>query len=116
MAGKNNLESVDINKDASVQGLFEDLEKLAKSRATKVSKIAAKIYIYAVNNRPAFRPPLNEPRSNPGKFISSKVPISVKDELKKWAAEQGATRNSWCCFILQKAFENGNIEKIIDSN
>ena len=45
MAGKNNLESVDINKDASGQGLFEDLEKLAKSRATKVSKIAAKVYI-----------------------------------------------------------------------
>lgn len=116
MAGKSSLASVDINKDASAEGLFEDLEKLAKSRATKVSKIAAKIYIYAINNRAAFRPPLKEPRRNPGKFISSKVPVAAKEELKAWAAEQGATRNSWCCFLLQKAFENGSIEKIIDAN
>lgn len=106
--------SVNINKDASVEQLHEKLQALAHGRATNVSNIAAKILTHAVNNKAAYKPPLKEPGKNPGKHISAKVSEDVRDRLNEWAAEQGSTRNKWCCFLLQKSFENGSVEKIID--
>lgn len=108
------LASVNIDKDASAKGLHESLEKLARARATNVSRIASKIYIHAVNNRGDYKPPLAKPGESPGKHIAAKVPTNVRDELSAWAKDQGAHRNKWCSFILQKSLENGKIEKIID--
>ncbi|MFS2316354.1 hypothetical protein RMQ97_00325 [Maricaulis sp. D1M11] len=108
--------SVNINKDASVEGLHEKLEKLAHGRATNVSNIASKIITHAANNQAAYKPPLKSPGTHPGKHISAKVTEQVRDALNEWSKAQGSTRNKWCCFILQKALENGDIENIIDGS
>jgi hypothetical protein len=110
------LFSVNIDRDASVDGLHEALERLAHQRATNVARIAAKIYTHAVNNKPVYRPPLKEPGKNPGKHIAARVTDRVRKDLSDWAKDQGSTRNKWCCFILQKSLENGSIEKILDGD
>lgn len=108
--------SVNIDKDASVGGLHEKLEEFSHQRATNVARIAAKIYAHAVNNKPLYKPPLKVPGKNPGKHISARVTDKVRKELAEWAKVQGSTRNKWCCFLLQKALENGNLENIIDGD
>ena len=106
--------AVNINKDASVKGLHEQLENLARPRATTVTYIVSKILTHATNNRAAYKPPLKNPGENPGKHIAAKVSPDVRTELTDWAKDQGSHRNKWCCFLLQKAFENGDVESIID--
>ena len=108
--------SINIDKDASAAGLHEKLAKLAHQRATNISRIASKILVHAVNNQAAYRPPLKEPGENPGRHISAKVSEEVRARLNDWTTAQGSTRNKWCCFILQKAFENGKVEMIVDGD
>lgn len=110
------LKSVNIDKDASFEGLYEKLLELSVRRGIKVSRIAAKIYIHAVNNPGDYKSPLKDAPKHPGKHISARVTDAVSKDLLKLAKDKGSTRNKWCALILMKALESGNIEKIIDAD
>lgn len=96
--GKKN---VNINMASSAQGLKEELETIAKMHATSVSKVAARIYTYAVENMGSFPKKIEEPREKPGKHISSQVAGTVADRLTEWALDLDRSRAHHCCFILE---------------
>ncbi len=111
-AGK---KAINIQKASSAEGLKEALQNIARQRAVTTSRIVEKIYKYAVNNEGIFPNSIENPRSKPGKHISSEVSIAVADELMNWAIRLGRSRSQHCCFLLEYVIDNEDSKgKIFD--
>ena len=111
----NDLRSVNIPIPSSAEDLKEELSEIARRRATNVSRIVAQIYTYAVENQGAFPKEIENPRSKPGKHISTKVPIRIAENLSSWAVDEGRSRAYHCCFLLEYVLEDEKmLKKILD--
>jgi hypothetical protein len=103
---------INITPNASAQGLRERLERESASRGKPVRSFVGSIYRYAISNRARFTGPLKNAGSKPGRHIGATVPDNVAKALEKWAHQEETSRGMWCCFILEKALEDGLLDKV----
>ena len=115
MAG-NGLVSVNVPTNSSAVGLREELELIARKRATSLSRVVAQIYTFAVGSKHLVPEELDSPRAKPGRHISTEVPEAVSKALGEWATDHGRSRAHHCCFILEYFLTDAAIQRKVFPN
>ena len=107
------LKTINISPSSSAEGLREKLEKAASTRGMKVTPLVSAIYEYAVRNKVEFEAPLENAGRKIGEHIGAKVSPETASDLEKWAKQTNRSRGYLCCYILEKVFEDGLLNKIL---
>jgi hypothetical protein len=103
---------INISERASGEGLKEDLTTEAARWGMTFRPFVGRIYDYALQHQSHFVSPLKDVRPKGGKKVAASVSPVTARKLTQWAEKRGTKRGHHCCYILEKALEDGLMQTI----
>lgn len=107
--------SINVSVAASRHDLREDLDRVARSRGSNLSRLVRDILHFAVRNKELYEEPLQNPRERGGKHISTQVSPALRKRLNEWADERTTQRSNLVAFVLEKTLEADIIGRVYES-